>query len=145
MTATPARHEAPTRRARRAAVRRGAVLVTQPTAAPSAKLKAVGVTGLATAAVLWAAHAAGLELPEPVAEGIVLAAGWAAGYLKRDKTVAGVIARAQATLAPLLGTPAGAALEAVLEADLERAAAPTTLAGVEAPAAPEARRGPQAS
>lgn len=92
--------------------------VDQPGWAPTAKLRAVGATGVATAVLLYAASRAGLVLPEQVAEAIVLVGGWLGGYIKRDKAVSAVVTRVQAALAPLLGTPAGAALEAQLEADV---------------------------
>lgn len=95
--------------------------VDQPSARPTAKLVAVGATGIATAAVLALAAHFGLALPEPVAEAIVLLGAWLGGYVKRDKAVAAIVTRVQAALAPILGTPAGAALEAVLEADVAAA------------------------
>lgn len=78
----------------------------QPSAAPSAKLRAVGATGVATAAVLAVAHHYGLAMPEPVAEALVLVGAWLGGYLRRDTALGPLLTQAEAAAGQLL-TPAG--------------------------------------
>lgn len=59
--------------------------VDQPTKAPTPKWVAGVSTGGATIVVLWLARQAGLELPPEVGEGIVLAAGGLAAWVKRNR------------------------------------------------------------
>lgn len=66
-------------------------LVTQPTATPTTKLTAVGAGGLGVGVVLYLAQLAGLSMPPEVAEAIVLAGAWVAGYVKRDRRVAAAV------------------------------------------------------
>lgn len=75
-------------------------LVDQPGRRPTAKLLATGASGIATGVVLYVARRAGLELPETVAEAVVLLGAWIGGYVKRDKAVAAVVTRVQHALAP---------------------------------------------
>lgn len=115
--------------------------IDQPGARPTAKLLAVGGTGIATAVLLWAAAAAGLHLPEPAAEALVLAGAWIGGYIKRDKAVAAVVTRVEhalTPLAPLLPVAVAAAEQALPDVP----APPVTLGATRGE--PEAVRGPQA-
>ncbi len=59
--------------------------VSQPTAAPTAKLQAVGVSGAAAVLAVYVADQFGVDLPEAVAGAAVLVVSWIAGYLKRAK------------------------------------------------------------
>jgi tetrahydromethanopterin S-methyltransferase subunit D len=59
-------------------------LVDQPTKAPTRKLVAAGTTGVGVILVVWVAGLLGVDLTPEVAGSLVLAAGLAAGYVKRN-------------------------------------------------------------
>lgn len=122
-------------------------LVDQPSHKPTAKLTAVGGTGIATGLLLLLAARAGLTLPEPVAEALVLAGAWLGGYVKRDKAVAAVVTRVEHALTPLAPLlPAAEALAATALAGPATPAEPVNVPVARAAAVagePEAVRGPQ--
>lgn len=69
-------------------------LVKQPTARPTAKWMAGVGTGGGALAVVWLAGVLGLELTPEQAGGLVLAAGAAAAWLKKNRaTIADVLDR----------------------------------------------------
>lgn len=59
----------------------------QGSAQPTPKVVATGVTGAAAIILVAVANKLGLDLPPEVAAAIVAVAAFAAGYLKRDRTL----------------------------------------------------------
>lgn len=69
-------------------------VVDQPSPLPTPKWIAGVSTGTGTILLLWVARRAGLDLPAEVGEALVVAAGAAAAWLKRNRTtVLGVLDR----------------------------------------------------
>lgn len=62
-------------------------LATQPTAAPTNKVAAGGISGALAIVLIWLAGQFGIEMTNEVAGAFVLLSSFVSAYIKRDKVV----------------------------------------------------------